>query len=157
MIMNPISLRGQHAIRSDYATRVGGEKGLHVGVARQLAQEKQDADDDDGQTTDDIAGHLLLGGQGPQLALDARAFSHRMGDIIQDLRQVSTDGALNENGSNDYVQVFALDPLVQREERIFEARADVYVGYRALELDSQGVVQLLGGKVQALEETETGP
>ena len=44
---------------------------------------------------DDVAGHALLGGEGPDLALDAHALADGEGDRVEDLGEVAADLVLD--------------------------------------------------------------
>src|SRR5713101_5974093 len=74
--------------------------------------------DHDRQEGDQSSRRARLCGQGCDLALDAHAFADRVGDVIEDLGQVATDGAVDGVGSRDQVEVRAGDALCDVLQRL---------------------------------------
>src|SRR6266849_1835703 len=78
-------------------------------VARR--DEEHERREHDRQEGDQSSRRARLCGQGCDLALDAHAFADRVGDVIEDLGQVATDGAVDGVGGRDQVEVRAGDAL----------------------------------------------
>src|SRR6266568_9083712 len=65
----------------------------------------------DRQGRDQRSGRARLSGQGGDLALDADSLADRVGDVVQDLGEVSTDRSVDRVGGCNQVEVRAGDAL----------------------------------------------
>ena len=104
-IMNPPMMR--------MITPAGSPRTLGRLVEHRLHEagrgDEQEAGQADRQEADDVARQALLGGQGPDLALDADALADREGDRVEDLGEVAADLVLDRDGRGHQLEVVRAD------------------------------------------------
>ncbi len=101
-------------------------------------------------------GEPALRRQHADLAAHRRAFAQRVGHVVQDLGQVASDLALDVHGEDRPLEVGAPHAFGQRTQGVLGAPAEPDLGDDPLELGGGGLCDLLGGRVERLQEAVTG-
>src|SRR5436190_5267674 len=113
---------------------------------------EQEAGQADRQEADDVARQPLLGGQGPNLALDPDPLADRERDGVADLGEVATDGVLDVDGGGHQLEVVRADATDHVLHRLLEGQAEVHLADDAAELGRDRRPRLADDELDGLEE-----
>ena len=122
-IMNPPKSR---MITPAGRPRIRGRVGEHR-VHEAGRGDEQEAGEADRQEADDVARQPLLGGQGPDLALDPDPLADRVGDRVEDLGEVAADLVLDRDGGRHELEVVRPHAADHVLERLVERQAEVHL------------------------------
>ena len=89
-------------------------------------------------------------------AADPLALSHRERDLVEDLGQVSADGALDVDRGEDHVKVSAVDPFTHGSECVLSTHTQVGVPKHPADLERNRRLHLAPREFKALHQTVAG-
>src|SRR5664280_1908931 len=145
--------RGPDAHQDD-ARRDSGDADCRVEHRRHEVGGDQEQDDRqaDRQECHDVPRDPLLGGERADLPLDADPLADRIGDRVEDLRQVATHLVLDGDCRCHEVQVLGLDPADHVLQRLLEWEAQVDLADHPLELCRDRRARLTDNQLDRLQE-----
>ena len=151
-IMNPPNDEDHDAERQAEGLRRLLEHRLH----EVRGGDEQEAGEADRQEADDVARQPLLGGQGPDLALDPDPLADRERDRVEDLGEVAADRVLDVDRGGHQLEVLGPDAADHVLHRLLERQAEVDLADDPAELGRHRRPRLADDELDGLEERRAG-